>query len=222
MPFEVLATRQQLQAGLMKFSRWNPIPIEVGQRFGRLVVRSVVNTGGKRIVTSDCDCGRISKAAPSDIFFGKVVACGCYRIEQITGREPPADCFWRKVSKDTDGCWRWQATKVYGGYGRFNDGDKSWLAHRFSFVLAGGILEQGKELDHLCRTRLCVNPAHLEQVTRQVNIDRGLGAKKSHCIHGHPLSGPNLYVRPDGHRHCRACLLVAGKKWRLKRLKEAA
>lgn len=200
----------------MKYNRWNPIPITEGQRFGRLTVLSVENRNGKRFVHSRCDCGGQSVAAPRDLFFGKVVACGCYRIEQISGKEPPAERFWRFVSKDADGCWRWSGHRIKNGYGRFNDGERAWLAHRFSFVLNGGALESGKELDHLCRVRACVNPAHLEQVTRQTNIDRGLGAKKADCIHGHPLSGPNLYVMPSGRRQCRQCLRDAGKRYRLK------
>lgn len=31
------------------------------------------------------------------------------------------------------------------------------------------------------------------------------GSKKSHCKRGHELSGDNLYVSPQGIRHCRAC-----------------
>lgn len=65
-------------------------------------------------------------------------------------------------------------------------------------------------LDHLCRVRACVNPDHLEVVTHRENIKRGTGpfaekANATHCIHGHPLSGDNLYVRPQGQRKCRTC-----------------
>lgn len=28
---------------------------------------------------------------------------------------------------------------------------------------------------------------------------------RTHCVHGHPLSGDNLYVGPSGKRACRAC-----------------
>jgi len=63
------------------------------------------------------------------------------------------------------------------------------------------------DLDHLCRNTKCVNPEHLEIVTRQVNIDRGYGCKREFCKRGHPFSGENLYIRPDGKgRGCKACL----------------
>ena len=58
--------------------------------------------------------------------------------------------------------------------------------------------------------RACVNPAHLEPVTQRENVMRSRGstaalALKTHCDHGHPLSGANLAIGPDGHRRCREC-----------------
>lgn len=38
---------------------------------------------------------------------------------------------------------------------------------------------------------------------------------KTHCHRGHPLSGDNLYVTPDGtRRNCRACCRISNKKRR--------
>lgn len=37
------------------------------------------------------------------------------------------------------------------------------------------------DIDHLCRNRSCVNPEHLEPVTRGENIRRGLLAKLTHA-----------------------------------------
>ena len=50
------------------------------------------------------------------------------------------------------------------------------MAHRYSLVLAGHTLTAGLTIDHLCRVRLCVNPAHLEEVTYGENLRRAAEA----------------------------------------------
>lgn len=64
-------------------------------------------------------------------------------------------------------------------------------------------------LDHLCRNRLCVNPEHLEVVSRGENVLRGVGVtaenkRKTHCAHGHEFTTENTY-RYGNKRHCRTC-----------------
>lgn len=77
------------------------------------------------------------------------------------------------------------------------------------------------QIDHLCRNRACVNPAHLEAVTCQINLLRGntfnaKNASKSHCIHGHLLKGNNLYTYIDKKgcvkRDCKTCARERSKK----------
>ncbi len=84
--------------------------------------------------------------------------------------------------------------------------------HKVAYELVCGDVPAGLELDHLCRNRLCCNPAHLEPVTSAENKRRGDGLRnaaknkkaKTHCSHGHPFSGANLRLIPQG-RRCRAC-----------------
>jgi hypothetical protein len=122
--------------------------------------------------------------------------------------------FWLKV-RISDGCWVWTGTKVRTSddadyYGQFWMGGKNVSAHRLSYRLLVGEIPNGLVLDHLCRNTLCVNPEHLEAVTDQVNILRGVAppaknATKTHCVNGHALSGANVRYRTDGARACRAC-----------------
>lgn len=80
--------------------------------------------------------------------------------------------FMERVIK-TNTCWIWDGAKKGDGYGTFNMfnyGSKN--AHRVSYELFKGKIPKGYDVDHLCRERCCVNPEHLEAVTRQENIQR--------------------------------------------------
>lgn len=44
--------------------------------------------------------------------------------------------------------------------------------------------------------------ARIAEALERLGNNRG-GA--THCPHGHPYNGPNLYLTPAGHRQCRAC-----------------
>jgi len=105
--------------------------------------------------------------------------------------------FWPHVAK-TGTCWLWTG-RIHKGYGYYSGTG----AHRVSFELANGPIPAGMELDHLCRVRNCVNPAHLEPVTRAENMRRWF-ALQTHCNRGHEFTPENTYLYAR-RRHCRAC-----------------
>lgn len=126
----------------------------------------------------------------------------------------PNERFWEKVAK-TDGCWLWTGAQSRGNGGQYGTfrlprSRKMARAHRWSWEQARGPILAGLTLDHLCRNTLCVNPEHLEAVTQRTNILRSGNtaaghAAKTHCVHGHPLSGENTYTAKSGQRMCREC-----------------
>lgn len=131
---------------------------------------------------------------------------------------------WRYVDKtDPSGCWIWKGTMGHGGYGIFRMGGQgaSYLrAHRVVYEEVAGPIPDGLVLDHLCRVRHCVNPGHLEPVTQEENVLRSpespsaVNSRKTHCKHGHPYSGDNLYVTPRGERQCRICVAAAKERFK--------
>lgn len=79
----------------------------------------------------------------------------------------------RNIGPGDNGCWVWLRSRDRDGYGWASLDNKTYSAHRLVFVLLGGVIPDGLVLDHLCRVRHCVNPAHLEPVTNRENLARG-------------------------------------------------
>jgi hypothetical protein len=153
-------------------------------------------------------------------------------------KRPEQERFWEKVNKngpipadrpELGPCWLWtgcitQDTAAHkGGYGRF------WLyrpaqpfkqipAHRYAYEQLVGPIPPTLEPDHLCRNRACVNPGHIEPVTRRENVLRGsnpgaINAKKQYCNNGHLLAGDNVRMEGKNSRRCRACARASVLRW---------
>lgn len=140
--------------------------------------------------------------------------------------------FWAKVEK-TETCWLWTGA-LAGGYARFWWDDKNRQGHRLAYELLVGPIPDGLDLDHLCHNstdcslvalcphRRCVNPAHLEPVTRRENLLRGktiiaTQLAKGECPQGHPYEAENLWVDGRGGRHCRTCHASSVARFRRRR-----
>jgi hypothetical protein len=130
--------------------------------------------------------------------------------------------FWTRIRKPgSNDCWAWTGALTEKGYGRFSprvDGRSVHIfAHRFAFEATVGPIPAGLQLDHLCRNRACVNPAHLEPVDARTNLLRGeteaaRNAAKVECLRGHPFDTANTYVTPNGRRQCRICRNAASRR----------
>ena len=124
-------------------------------------------------------------------------------------RVPLASRFWANVRK-TDECWLWSGYIQPHGYAVVKTGHREkQYAHRVAYELTHGSIPDGLVIDHLCRNRACVNPSHLEPVTRGDNVRRGEGvsshlADRPACTLGHAFTPENTRVTSRG-RRCRAC-----------------
>ena len=131
--------------------------------------------------------------------------------------QPPIDRFWAKVERGPIAeCWTWKAGTFKTGYGSFFPGCRaagSVLAHRWAYEHFRGPIPSGLELDHLCRNRRCVNPAHLETVTRMENMRRSplMPMNRTHCPRGHPYNSENTRIgqnRNYVYRRCATCRAI--------------
>lgn len=92
--------------------------------------------------------------------------------------------FYDKMTMSLTGCWLWTGAVSTRGYAVFSydrhGNVRHNYAHRWSYEYFIGPIPEGMTIDHAwergCRTRVCVNPAHLELVTMKENILRGNGA----------------------------------------------
>ncbi|MBT2430556.1 HNH endonuclease [Streptomyces sp. ISL-112] len=145
-----------------------------------------------------------------------------------------------KVVKDASGCWMFGgAPNPVNGYcGIYVHGAGTRPAHRVAYELLVGPIPVNMEIDHLCHTwdrncpggmdcshRRCVNPEHLEPVSRMENHRRSLSPaaineRKTHCDSGHEFTPSNTILRklqtPAGLRERRACR-ECERQWRTKR-----
>ena len=113
-------------------------------------------------------------------------------------------------------CWKWSIThSSYPSFSYpFNGKRKLLGAYVVAYLVLIGPYSKPLELDHLCKIKACVNPAHLEPVSRSTNLMRGnhWNRSKTHCKWGHPLKDDNLWINNRGDRVCKACQKIRASK----------
>lgn len=155
--------------------------------------------------------------------------CGsCYnRISLYGDTAPPKvnrtpDEWLAALPRPKGECWPWPGPRHSHGYGRaLLDGGYT-QAHRFVYTKLVGPIPESLTLDHLCKNKLCVNPEHLEPVTRGENLRRATGDRSPQkrrlppCPHG----DSDVYIDPKGKRICRICRRERTRMWRAERKSE--
>ncbi len=146
-----------------------------GRRFHHLLV--IKPTYGKFLCK--CDCGNYREYTRWHFEEGKVKSCGCRRgaFVKLNRTTPLKDRFFMQVRKTTH-CWIFTGHVDQFGYGAIRVNRTMVKAHRVSYELAHGAIDHNLQIDHLCMNKSCVNPKHLELVTRAVNIRRANAARK--------------------------------------------
>lgn len=104
---------------------------------------------------------------------------------------------------DLGPCWQWTGALNSWGYSAFWHDGATAGAHRAAYKMFVGPIPESYEIDHLCFNIICVNPGHLEAVTRSVNMRRR--RRPTHCKNGHPFDETNTRRTKQGWMQCRIC-----------------
>lgn len=131
-----------------------------------------------------------------------------------------------KIDVDGNGCWISRYSVASHGYAQigWNDGPSARyvvLAHRAAWVARNGQVPLGMTLDHICKTRRCVNPDHLRLLPNYENARRTFGDDwpMGYCKNGHPASEMgehNAHLKsgkPYKKRYCRTCVRASRARY---------
>lgn len=135
----------------------------------------------------------------------------------------PLTRLWSRVDREgPGGCWLWTGYLQSNGYGQLKRNRKTIMAHRLSYELSFGCVPDGFDIHHRCNNRACVNPSHLQALSRREHLLIGNGfaarcARKTHCPHGHPYDSVNTMHRKDGSRRCRICSRSSFVLWKARK-----
>lgn len=142
--------------------------------------------------------------------------CGCgHRWSRVPTRHPGF------TVDPITGCWLWLGyLNPVNGYAFVKDEQRRTLpAHRAYYLKHRGPIPDGYDLDHLCRVRRCVNPAHLEPVTPAENVRRGVRvrltaaqAQEIRALVAQGVMQKDLAGRFGVHR-THVSKIVSGRKW---------
>ena len=129
--------------------------------------------------------------------------------------ENPLDRFLRRVNiGKPNQCWDWRGARTPFGHGQFWYIDKLHVAHRWLYEYLFGKIQKDLDCHHTCENPSCVNPFHLQLVTRKQHIDQSprtishINKKKLSCLQGHKYTYENTWVDSKGYRRCKQCLSI--------------
>lgn len=129
-----------------------------------------------------------------------------------------------KYVEDEDGCWISTYSVLQSGYAQIkwseHGNHHGTTAHRCAWVyFTKKQIPEGMVIDHMCKTKRCVNPDHLRMITNFENARRTHGRdwKLGECANGH--SNDHLYW--DGWQYrCKPCVLAQARRYREKKRQE--
>lgn len=133
--------------------------LHIGKKFHMLTIIDQVL--GKKSFCK-CDCGNEKIFRTGAIISGQAKSCGCIdSIQRKNYDEHAKNKLLKSIEKKENGCWEWQKARHRQGYGHFAYKRKVCLAHRMSWILHNGPIDDSILVLHKCDNPPCCNPDHL-------------------------------------------------------------
>jgi hypothetical protein len=131
----------------------------------------------------------------------KIMPLPAFTIQRENFSQEDIENFWRKIDKrGPNECWPWKYMISGDGYGRLTFKKKDLIAHRVAYTITKGVIPDGMQINHICCSRSCCNPNHLEVVTCKENLQYAskLGRMATGERHG-SYTRPESVTRGDKH-----------------------
>jgi hypothetical protein len=136
-------------------------------------------------------------------------------MDEVRLSDIPSRLAARVLPEPNSGCWIWTGRAEKGsGYGRckWRSSETGGLSHRLIWLVLVGPLGKSDNLHHRCLSPFCVNPRHLEVLTRS---EHQRIHRPRFCKNGHDLT-----LTENRHRTRRGCRACTNIKQRSQRTRE--
>lgn len=138
-------------------------------------------------------------------------------LQRLKTQNPKEYYRSRYIEEPNTGCWIWIYSLDRDGYAKADHGGSKIYAHRLLYILYKGIIPLGYEIDHLCKLRCCVNPDHLEAVTKEENFRRVGTVKLTKAIadeiRAKAQFGSRALANEYGISQSNICNILANRIW---------